>query len=295
MLDFRHETFLILCNTKNYTKAAEVLYITQPAVTQHIKFLEKYYGVKLFNYEKKVLTLTKAGEKLYDFVVTINADSKKIKEIFTLKSLQSFPLSFGTTLTIGEYIMPEILNKLIKEYPELHVTMLVDNTQVLLQKLQEGKIDFIILEGFFDKFKYDSVLFSSEKFIPVCSGKSDLKNRDIKFSEILDYRLIVREKGSGTRNIFEQALYKHNLSLESFDKVCEIGNINIIKELVKEDLGLTFLYKAAVEKELKNGDLNELSIADFSAEYEFNFVFLKGSQHKKEYLKWYEFLKAVRN
>lgn len=295
MLDFRHETFLILCNTKNYTKTAEILYITQPAVTQHIKFLEKYYGVKLFNYEKKVLNITKAGEKLYDFVVTMNADSKKIKKIFTLKSLQHLPLSFGTTLTIGEYIMPEILSKLLKKYPELHVTMLVDNTQVLLQKLQEGKIDFIILEGFFDKSKYDSVLFSLEKFIPVCSGKSDLKNREIIFSEILNYRLILREEGSGTRNIFEQVLYEHNLSLESFNNICEIGNISVIKELVKEDLGLTFLYRAAVERELKNKDLHKLNIVDFSAEYEFNFVFLKGSLHKKEYLKWCEFLKTLRD
>ena len=294
MLDFRHETFLTLYNVKNYTKAAEILHITQPAVTQHIQFLESYYGVKFFSYEKKSLIPTKEGEQLYEFIITVNADSKKIKKIFIEKSLQRECVSFGTTLTIGEYIMPSILKKIIQKNLYTEFTMLVDNTQVLLQKLEEGVIDFIILEGFFDKSKYDFKLFSKEKFIPICSNISDMKERSLDFSEIFRQNIILREKGSGTRNIFEQILYRNNLRIEAFNKIIEIGNISVIKQLVQDNLGITFLYKVAVEKELLNKTLYEIEIEDFSVKYEFNFVFLKGSVHKEEYLKWYNLFKKLK-
>ena len=145
MLDFRHETFLALCSIKNYTKTAEFLHITQPAVTQHIKFLENYYNVRLFNFEKKNLSLTREGKILYDYTVTMSADNKKLKNILDKKEADNVSVSFGTTLTVGEYIMPDILKRLLEKNPYTHITMLVDNTQVLLKKLKAGEIDFIIL------------------------------------------------------------------------------------------------------------------------------------------------------
>jgi DNA-binding transcriptional LysR family regulator len=294
MLDFRHETFLALCSIKNYTKTAEFLHITQPAVTQHIKFLENYYNVKLFNFEKKILSLTEEGKILYDYAVTMSADNKRMKNIFAEKEAGDLSVSFGTTLTVGEYIMPGILKKLLKKHPGMHITMLVDNTQVLLKKLKEGDIDFVILEGFFEKTKYDSIVFSTEDFVSVCSAESELKNRTVTLQEILGERIILREKGSGTRDIFEQILYKHNLGIGSFENKCEVGNISVIKELVKSNLGITFLYKAAAEKELAENTLKILNIKGFSEKHELNFVFLKDSIFKKEYLKWYRLLKKFR-
>ena len=294
MLDFRHETFLALCRIKNYTKTAEFLHITQPAVTQHIKFLESYYNVKLFNYEKKNLSLTRKGKLLYDYAVTMSADNKKMKDILAEKDMESISVSFGTTLTVGEYVMPDILKKLLKKYPGTRITMSVENTTVLLEKLKKGEINFVILEGFFEKTKYDYMTFSEEEFIAVCSPDSELKDRQIAFKELLEERIILRENGSGTRDIFEQILYRHNLGIESFKRKCETGNINVIKELVKSNFGITFLYKAAVKKELEENQLKKLNIAGFSEKYEFNFVFLKDSIYKKEYLKWYNLLKNFR-
>ena len=294
MLDFRHETFLALCRIGNYTKTAEFLHITQPAVTQHIKFLENYYDVKLFNYEKKNLSLTREGKLLYDYAMTMSADNKKIRDILAEKDTESVSVSFGTTLTVGEYVMPGILGKLLCKYPGSSVTMSVENTKVLLEKLKNGEINFVILEGFFEKTKYDSVTFSEEEFVAVCSPDSGLKNKQVTLKEILGERIILREKGSGTRDIFEQILYRHNLGIQNFTKKCEIGNINVIKELVKNNLGITFLYKAAVEKELAEKKLSRINITGFSEQYEFNFVFLKDSIYKKEYLKWYKLLKSFR-
>ena len=294
MLDFRHETFLALCSIKNYTRTAEFLHITQPAVTQHIKFLEEYYNVRLFNYEKKILTLTREGKLLYDYAMTMSADNKKIKDILAKKDTESRSVSFGTTLTVGEYIMPGILGKLLGKYPGIRIMMSVNNTKALLEKLKNGEINFVILEGFFEKSKYDSVVFSEEEFIAVCSPDSELANKQVSLKELLEERIILRENGSGTRDIFEHILYRHNFTVESFKRKCEAGNINVIKELVKNNLGITFLYKAAAERELAENQLSRINISGFSEKYGFNFVFLKDSIYKKDYLEWCNLLKNFR-
>lgn len=291
MLDFRHETFLVLCKIKNYTKTAEALYITQPAVTQHIKYLEKHYGTKLFQYEGKTLVLTKQGKLLQDAAMTIRADSERLLPMMAKQNRQQIPLNFGATLSIGEYVMPKILPALLQEYPDLNIKMAVDNTQVLLSALRDGKIDFALLEGMFNTSDYYAKIFSKEEFIAICAKDSPLANQKVNFDKILDHRLILREKGSGTREVFEQSLLVHNLTIESFERICEIGNMAAIKELVAKGLGISFVYKTAVLKELMSGELYQIHIEDFSILREFNFVFLKNSIHKIEYLQWYQFLK----
>lgn len=292
MLDFRHETFLALCKIKNYTKTAEFLNITQPAVTQHIKFLEEYYGIKLFFYKGKKLILTEEGGKLRSFAMTINSDIRHLQESFNMESDKIQPMIFGTTLTIGEYIMPPILAKVMDIYPNLHINMLVNNTQMLMEKLRDGEINFAIVEGFFNKAEYEAKLFSLEEFIPVCSPKSPLAGKKVAFNEILNERLIIREKGSGTREIFEMLLNEHNLSLGSFKRICELGNMNTIKDLVVNNYGITFLYQKAALREIASGQLCKLEIEGFSVQREFNFVFLKNSVHGEEYLRWLSLFKC---
>lgn len=143
MLDFRYETFLVLYKIKNYTKTADFLHVTQPAVTQHIHFLEEYYGVKLFCYEGKKLVLTKEGEKLQAFAMTVKADVNHMREVFFSEDEQH-TLNFGATLTIGEYIMPSILGKLMDMYPNIHINMLV-NLKVLKNYVNLGTMNTIKL------------------------------------------------------------------------------------------------------------------------------------------------------
>src|SRR5690606_35689384 len=163
-----------------------------------IKFLENKYNCKLFYYENKKLELTKEGQLLREFIIRIEADSKhfnmNLKDIHTSTDL----IIFGATKSVGEYIMPNILTKLIKNNPRLNIHMEVNNTQVLLEKLWKGEINFAIVEGIFDKSKYHSILFSQEKFIPICAPNSKFANREVKFSELLNSPLVIREKGSGT-------------------------------------------------------------------------------------------------
>ncbi len=292
MLDFRHETFLTLCKIMNYTKTADILCITQPAVSQHIKFLEDFYGGKLFNYENKTLTLTERGKRLYNYTLTASTDSEQIRKLLRSENFKTKDLCFGATLSIGEFVMPKIMLKLLKTYPEMHVAMSVGNTSKLLKELCDGNISFALVEGFFDKFEYGHELFSKERFIGICAADFPLSNDSLKLEDIFNHRLILRERGSGTRDIFERLLYEQNMTLSSFKSVSEVGSLAVIKHLVKEGLGITFLYKTAVENELKDGTLKELNISDINAFREFSFVYLKNSQHEKTYLEWLQFFKS---
>lgn len=291
MLENRHRTFLALCRYESFTKAAEHLHITQPAVSQHLKYLEEYYDCQLIDTSNRKIKLTQEGKLLKGFTTTVYADAQHFKEnLQALKTEEILPFNFGATLTIGEYVMPDILSKLLKKFPEMTFHMTVANTQVLQEQLNNGELDFIIVEGLFDKAKYDTTRFSIENFIPVCAADSHLANREVTFEELLQERLILREVGSGTRDIFEHILKEHNYLLDRFEKIIEIGNKTAIKQMVANDLGITFLFEEAVKKELAAGELVEINLSSFSGKREFNFVTLKNSFFQEHYLEVYELM-----
>ena len=295
MLDFRHETFLTLCSCSSFTKTAELLHITQPAVSQHIKYLEEFYGCKLFDTSNRKIRLTHQGELLKELAMTVFSDSKHFKENIRSVKTDTMQFSFGATLSIGEYVMPDILSRLLAKYPEMKIHMSVANTKVLLERLNNGELDFIVVEGLFDKSEYDSTLFSLENFVPVCSPKSEFANREIGFQELTKSRLILRERGSGTREIFENILQENNYSLHAFEKMIEIGNMAAIKKMVSNGLGITFLFEVAGKKEIEAGNLSVIHIPGFSEQREFNFVLLKNSFFRERYMTVYELLKRTFN
>lgn len=294
MLDFRHETFLLLCEIRSYTKTAEYIGITQPAVSQHIKYLEEIYGGKLFSHEGKKLTLTERGKRLYKFALTVRADGSHLKRSLIDLTTQRENISFGATLSIGEYVMPPIIAEILKDNLGAIIHMQVNNTQTLLEKLHKGEFHFALLEGYFDKSDYAWELFSQEEFIAVCGPHSQFANQEVRLADILNQRLFIRENGSGTREIFEQILCEHNYTIESFNDVCIIGNMNALKELVHHNLGITFLYKVVAEQDIAMGKLKRINIRDFTVWRAFHFVFLKNSQHQEEYLEWYRYFLRAR-
>jgi len=293
MLDFRHETFLALAACGSFTKAAEALNITQPAVSQHIRYLEEHYGCRLVDHSGRKMKLTHEGELLLRFVMAIHADARRFQEALQSLESQEAPFSFGATLTIGEYVMPEILSKLLVKHPDLTFHMSVSNTQTLLERLRRGELDFVVVEGLFDKSEYDATLFSLENFIPVCAPASPFARGQVPFEALTKSRLIVREPGSGTREIFENILQKNNFSLHSFEKVIEIGNMAAIKKMVAGGLGITFLFEAAARRELEEGTLCRIRIPGFSERREFNFVLLKNSFFRDRYMRIYGMMKEA--
>ena len=121
MLDFRVDTFLNACKTLNFTKTAEELCITQPAVSQHIKYIENYYGIKLFYFIGKKMYLTKEGELLQNALTTIFLDEEHLKSALQKSNSENRKLKFGVTLTVGEYIIAKPLAKLLNSYKAINL------------------------------------------------------------------------------------------------------------------------------------------------------------------------------
>lgn len=294
MLNNKIETFLVLCKTGSFSRAAERLHITQPAVSMHIKALEAYYGGKLFLYEGRRLSLTKRGKMLYDFASTMFTDSLHIHKILNGGNFETRFISLGATRTIGEYVMPPLLGELIKAYPDINLKMTVDNTEILFSKLRDGELDFLVIEGYFNKADFSVELFSQEEFVGLCSPSFFLKDTPVCLDELTRHRLILREHGSGTRDILAHILNEHNLSIDSFSRTCDVSNMRAIKELTADGLGITFMYKAAATEEIAEGRLSVINLQSIDMKHEFNFVCAKNSISKNEYFSWFDFFRKTR-
>lgn len=290
MLDFRIETFLAVCRTLNFTEAARLLNITQPAVSQHIHALEQQYKVSLFEFKGKRCALTEAGRVLFQMATSMQHDIDHFKEQIAQGNFVK-RINFGATLTIGEYIMPEPLKYILAHRQDIHVRMIVDNTNTLLQMLDRGEIDFAVIEGFFPRNAYDSIPYKTEHFIPVCSPDYSFSRPIRGLQDLLGERLFVRELGSGTREVLNHALREHNLSLEDFLHLTEIGNLNTIKSLVASGMGISFFYESVVLKELDEGSLRKIELPGFSVDHDFTFLWRSGSFFTDYYHEMFELLR----
>ena len=289
MLDFRVETFLAVCQTMNFTRAAEQLHITQPAVSQHIHALEEQYSTKLFRSQGKQLQLTESGRLFLRTAAAMHHDDLQLREALHQENTRR-RLRFGATLTIGEYIMPGPLHRLLEREPDIQLYMLTANTQELLKLLDQGELDFAIVEGYFDKQAYDSLVYCTQRYIPVCSAEHPFSHPVRRLEDLLEERLLVREPGSGTRNVLERALEVRNLSVRNFRRVTELGSLNLIKSLVCAGAGISFFYQPVVQQELEAGKLREIPLEDCSIYHDFTFLWRRGSLFAADYREIYSLL-----
>lgn len=288
MLDYRMDTFLAVCRKMNFTKAAQELNITQPAVSQHIRFLEEVYQVRLFEFKGKKMFLTQEGRMLQNFAMTMKHD-----DIFFRKELRELgnsnkKLVFGATLTIGGFIITKYVAEFLKRYPNTDIQMTVANTHELLELLNTGKVDFALIEGYFRKKEYDYLVYSREPYICVCGAGYSFQKEPRLFEDLLGERLIVREPESGTREVLERFMESRNLSMEEFHHQSEVSSINVIKYLAISGCGITFLYETAVKKELEEGTLRKVELEDFQMTHDLTFVWRKGSIFADRYYKLFE-------
>ncbi len=283
MLDFRMETFLTVCRYMNFTHAAEALHLTQPAVSQHIRCLEQKYEASLFYREKKKLSLTPAGELLRSALETMQNDENTLKKRMKESLSQKKILTFGVTMTIGEYAILPSLAVFIKKHPDTDFHIRYGNTQTLLSCLQEGTIDFAIVEGYFKEDHYDVRIYKKEEYIAVASSRHNFQQPVCCLKDLTKERLLTREHGSGTRAILSKALALNNMSVLDFAHLVEVENIHTIVSLLCEDCGISFLYKSAVEQEISAGKLRQIPLTDFTISHDFCFIWNKGSIFSKEY------------
>ena len=269
MLDYRVDTFLTLCEQMNYRKTAELLHISQPAVTQQIHWLENEYGQKLFEYENRRLVKTEAAVVLEKY-----ARAAKLQERDLRQKLENSPiqvLRVGATKTIGDYYLKADIRRYLQS-PDNALTLIVDNTERLLHLLEENELDFAVVEGFFDKASFDNILLRREPFVGICRKDHPFAGREVTMEELLEETIIHREDGSGTRAILEQELSGYNESLQRFRRHICISSFNIILDLVKQGFGVSFVYNILADSD---PELAKFAIRGESVVREFNVVYLK--------------------
>lgn len=291
MLDFRVDTFLTVCKYMNFTKAARHLHITQPGVSQHIRHLEEYYQVRLFDYQGRKLTLTHDGEIFRNAVTTMKHDEHHLKALFAGGQRGIPRLSIGLTLTVGEFALSQKLADYFARHKHLSGRIEIANTAKLLQSLDHGDIDVAIVEGYFARSEYDYLVYAKEAYLPLCAAQSPLGAQTLSFTDILSKRLITREPGSGTREILEKYLQERNLTLQDFAAVIEVSNLEVMKDMVAKGCGITFLYQAAVREELADGRLRQMKLDDFHIHHDFTFIWRKHSVFSAYYQELFAMLR----
>lgn len=299
MLDYRAVTFLAICRCGSYTKAADELHLSQPAVSQHIRQLEQRYGARLFERDGRSMRRTAAGELLFSRLDAIDHDEGRIaRELAALDEGGDGDhidaLNFGCTKTVGDYVAPALLTSYLANHHRARIRMTSGNTDALVRGILAGDIDFALVEGSFDRGKFDSALLSHESYIAVArpgmvrdvcaTCETDTNGAPLpacpeSIDQLLGQRLVLRERGSGTRQIVEHVLAARGLGVSDFQGTLELGTIPAIKACVEAGFGITFLYRVAVERELAAGTLEDVTPHDFELAHDFRLIWQRGSQY----------------
>ena len=158
-MDTQLRTFLTVCETMNFTQAARKLFLTQPAVSHHIHGLEKKYGLPLFSHRGRTLELTPAGRTLAAYARLLQTDEALLARKMEACQRGTRQLTFGVTMTIGEYGIARPAARYLKAHPDVELTLIFGNTRELLQQLDQGKLDFALVEGYYPPDSYDHLLF----------------------------------------------------------------------------------------------------------------------------------------
>ena len=267
MFDDRVYTFLTLYKEMNYHNAAEARNMTQPGVTQHIQHLEKEYGVKFFRYVGRTLYRTPEAERFKRYLDRAMAEERALREEFSRET--GVRLRIGATKTIGEFVLPPIVDRFLED-PSHSMDFVIDNTQVLMKMLEDGELDFAMVEGVFDKCRYDYRLYQKERFTGVCTKSHRFAGKRVPVEEIFGETLLIREKGSGTRRLLEQALSSRGFSLDCFSRTVSLGNFSVLMDLLIRENAITFAYQPIA---LQRQSLTTFEVEGMEWEGEFNFVY----------------------
>lgn len=271
MLEQKLYTFIKLAECESTTQTALELHMTQPAVSQQLKALETEYNIQLFNREGRRIILTNEGRQFYLMLKRMITMEQQFAEMIKQPAVKT--IRFGATLSISEGIMPELLPKMINHWKDIRFELTTQNTKELLRELEEGLIDFALIEGNFNQKKYAHSPIMKAKFSRFCQKGSPYKKFK-RLEECISAPLIIREKGSGTRTIFESECETYNISVEDFLSSHEVDSIPVILNLVKSGAGITFAYDCAMQEGIKKGEIEEIVLENFSLERDFSFVAL---------------------
>ena len=272
--------FLTVVEKGNLTRAAEKLFITQSAVSQNIKILEEQYNTKLLDRTNKSIKMTKAGEILYLHAKQImNQYALAGRMIDELQDGITGSLNIGSGFTYGEYFLPDVISTFIKEYPKINPKITIKNSIRIANQVKQRDLDIGIIER---EIFYDELLtvpFSQDDMIIIVPSNFPKNNGDvIPLNELEEQTWIIRENGSGTRQVTDTMLARTKLSPT---RVLEFGSTQVIKETVKNGIGISYTSKVAVKEELEKGVIKGLTIEGYQDARTFYYVTNKSQPSSK--------------
>jgi len=259
------KTFAAAADLKSFTRAAEVCSLSQPAVSQQIKELESYFGHSLFDRSSRNLTLTAAGELLRSHVARILAQLKAAREdLDEIKGQPSGTLTVGAGNTIGMYLLPTILGEFRRAYPLVQLSIKVGTPQELLQSLSWREIDVALIEQEIPASRLkDLVLtpYAEDEVVMIVPPDHEWAGREaVSVFELPSQPLVVRQLESPTRQLIYRCLEDAGLDTSTLDIYLEVGNTEALKRSVMAGLGLAFVSRFAIAREVENDLLKVVDI-----------------------------------
>ncbi len=279
-MDRQLHVFVTVAERGNFSRAAEELHMTQPAVSQYIQSFERTMGIKLLERSNKFVRLNKAGEIVYHHAKEILGLYTKMHYLIDdLTNNASGSLSIGASYTFGEYVLPHVIAKMHKEYPLIIPTITIGNTKEVANLVLGNQLDVGIVEMEFKDKHLVVEPFAEDSMYLVASPKHRLaqKNSEISISELEEETWIVREKGSGTRKVTEKMFGLGEMNPKN---TLEFGSTQLIKESVEAGLGISLLSYWAIRKECSMGTLKIINVKQLPIQRTFSIVLRSPFQTK---------------
>jgi DNA-binding transcriptional LysR family regulator len=280
MPDDRLKTFLAVVRCGSLTRAAKELYISQPAVTLQIHKLEQEYNTSLFYRRERGVELTPSGKLLFEYAKRIDGIyDEAAEELSALSGSVQGALRVGATLTIGEYVLPPIVGHFKAEHPKVDILLEVENTSRIVDQVASGVLDCGLVEGPFENGMIRSEKLADDELMFVCSSHHKfVRMSEVDLDSILKEPFILREPGSGTRQVFEDALIKTGARPDDLKILMQLGSTQAIKALVAENIGISVLSKCTLRNEIEQGTHHCLNIPSIDLHRTFQFIFRKGER-----------------
>ncbi|MFP4977023.1 LysR family transcriptional regulator [Paenibacillus sp. CN-4] len=264
--------FIAVAEQQNFTRAAEQLHITQPAVSSYIQGLERALDCKLLERTNKYVRLNKAGEAVYRHAKEIMNLYTRMENILDdLKHTAHGPLSIGASYTFGEYILPHVIAELRRRFPSVQPDITIANSKVIFEQVSRRQLDAGIIEGEIRQAEHVTTIpFAEDRMEIAVSARHPLAGQaEITPAELEAETWIIREEGSGTREMQEKTFEQLGIRPRS---LMVFGSTQAIKESIEAGLGLTLLSLWTLRKELAEGSIRLLKLPGFPLSRHFSLV-----------------------
>jgi len=284
--------FKVVADVKSFSKAADLLFLTQPTITHQIKKLENYLGVILFERSKSGIKLTPAGELFYKHVSKILEDYSKLEEeISKIKKDIHRKLILGASTTIGEYLIPSLIGEFYKKNKNIKINLFIGNSKEVEEGVFSKSFYIGLVEDEVNKDKYERIEFFNDEIILIASNNLDLPE-EISVFDLKNFNFVFREEGSGTRNIIEKYLKKYDLKI---DPIMEIKSSRAIANIIENTDLLAFVSKLVVQDKLNSKSLKNIKIKEFTIHRKFFYITQKNILLPNIYREFLYFLKSFFN